>query len=187
MADATLKGHWAGSSVIEGTIQELRSTGYLPANVATRVPNPNQWVPAPNQGERVVFVPHLVRGLGFPLHPFVRGIMFYYGLDFHHMAPNSILHLASFITVCEAFLRIEPHFGLWLRIFGVKPKSSGSDLAECGGAMASKNQKVDWFKGTFIETDKEWQREWFYMTEPLTADQAEVPAFSARPPKKLVS
>ena len=81
--------------------------------------------------------------------------MVYYGLDFHQMAPNSILHLSSLITVCEAYLRIEPHFGLWLKIFSVKTKSSGSDLAECGSAMISKNQKVDWFQGTFIETMKE--------------------------------
>ena len=72
--------------------------------------------------------------MGFPLHPFVREMMFYYGLDFHHMAPNSILHLASFITVCEALLRYELHFGLWLKIFGIKPKSSSSHLAQCGGA-----------------------------------------------------
>ena len=85
--------------MIDGTIQELRNAGYLPTNSAAHVPAAGQQVPAPNAGERVVFVPHLIQGLGFLLHPFACGIMFYYGLDFHHMAPNSILHLASFITV----------------------------------------------------------------------------------------
>ena len=42
----------------------------------------------------------------------MHGMMFYYGLEFHRMAPNSILHLASFIMVCEAFLFCELHFGL---------------------------------------------------------------------------
>jgi hypothetical protein len=105
------------------------------------------------------------------LHPFVHGILFFYGLDFHHLPPNSILHLASFIIACEAFLRIELHFRLWLKTFGIKPKSSGSELAECGGAMISKNQKADWF----------------YVTEPLADGRAEVPAFSAGPPKRLAS
>jgi hypothetical protein len=186
MAD-TLKGHWGGSIVTVATISELRDTGYLTPAIAARAPAAGQLVPAPNAGERVVFVPHLIRGLGFPLHPFVRGVMYYYGLDFHHMPPNSILHLTSFITVCETFLRCEPHFGLWLKLFGIKPKSSGSDLAECGGAMISKNQGATWFKGTFIETVKEWQKWWFYITEPLTPGQTEVPAFSAGPPKKLKS
>ena len=48
--------------------------------------------------------------------------MFYYGLDFHDLAPNFILNISAFIVVCEAFLRIQPHFGLWLKIFSVKPK-----------------------------------------------------------------
>jgi hypothetical protein len=139
MAENNLKGHWASSSVTEGTILELRSTGYIPREVRTRAPAPKQRIPTPEARERVIFVPHLIRGLGFPLHSFVHGNMFYYGLDFHHLALNSILHLASFITVREAFLCIEPHFRLWLKIFGVKLKSSDSELAECGGAMISKN------------------------------------------------
>ena len=48
--------------------------------------------------------------------------MFYYGLDFHDLAPDSFLHISAFIVVCEAFLRITPHFSLWLKTFDVKPK-----------------------------------------------------------------
>ena len=48
--------------------------------------------------------------------------MFYYGLDFHDLAPNFVLNISAFIVVCEAFLRIMPHFGLWLQIFYVKPQ-----------------------------------------------------------------
>ena len=47
--------------------------------------------------------------------------MFYYGLDFHDLALDSILHISSFIIVCEAFLRITPRFVLWLKTFNVKP------------------------------------------------------------------
>ena len=72
--------------------------------------------------ESVVFVSHFLRGLGLTLDPFLRGLMFYYGLDFHDLAPDSILHILSFIVVCEAFLHITPHFVLWLKTFNVKPK-----------------------------------------------------------------
>ena len=58
-------------------------------------------VPTPNPGQRVIFIPHLLRGVGFPLHPFVRGILFFYRLDFHNLAPKSIMHLTIFIIVCE--------------------------------------------------------------------------------------
>ena len=69
-----------------------------------------------------MFLTHFFHGLGFPLHPFFRGLMFYYGLDFHDLAPNYILNISAFIVMCEAFLCIKPHFGLWLKTFNVKPK-----------------------------------------------------------------
>ena len=40
------------------------------------------------------------------MDPFVRGLMFYYGLEFHDLALESILPISSFIVVCEAFLHI---------------------------------------------------------------------------------
>ena len=98
----------------------------MAADIAHRLPNAGQIIPTPGPHERVVFFAHFVHGLGFPLHPFVRGLMFYYRLDFHDLAPNSILNILAFIVVCEAFLRIRPHFGLWLKICNVKPEWSAS-------------------------------------------------------------
>ena len=53
-------------------------------------------------------------------HPFVCGLIFYYGLDFHDLALNFVLNISAFIVVYEAFLRIRPHFGLWLKTFNIK-------------------------------------------------------------------
>ena len=130
------------SSVKEGHITKLREAGYLSDNIAYRLPEAGQLIPTPGPHERVVFLPHFLRGLGFPLHPFVRGLMFYYGLDFHDLAPNFILNISAFIVVCEAFLCIQPHFGLWLKIFNVRPKVVGGRQAECGGATVGKMAKV---------------------------------------------
>ena len=113
------------SFVPEGHIKKLRKAGYLSNDITHRLPEEGQLVPNPGTHERVVFLPHFLRGLGFPLHPFVRGLMFYYGLDFHDLAPNFILNISAFIVVCEVFLRIKPHFGLWLKTFNVKPKVVG--------------------------------------------------------------
>ena len=87
-----------------------------------RLPTRGQVIPTPEPNESVVFISHFLRGLGLTLDPFVRGLMFYYGLDFHDLASDSVLHISSFIVMCEAFLRITPHFGLWLKTFNVKPK-----------------------------------------------------------------
>ena len=96
------------SSVTEGHIKKLRGAGYLAANITHRLPAAGQIVPTPEPHERVVFVSHFLRGQGFSLDPFVRGLMFYYGLDCHDLAPDSILHISLFIVVCEAFLHITP-------------------------------------------------------------------------------
>ena len=165
------------SSVTEGDIKKLRGAGYLAANIAHRLPTAGQIVPTPEPHERVVFLHHFLRGLGFPLHPFFRGLMFYYGLDFHDLAPNFILNITAFIVVCEAFLRIRPHFGLWLKTFNIKPKVVGGQQAECGGAMVGKMPNIIWLEGSFVETIKGWQSAWFYITEPRDTKWVAAPNF----------
>ena len=115
---------------MEGDIAKLRAARYLTAEIHHRLPAEGQVIPTPRSSERVVFVSHFLRGLGFALNPFVRGLMFYYGLDFHELAPDSILLISAFIVMCEAFLRTPPHFGLWLKTFDVKPQViEGSKLS----------------------------------------------------------
>ena len=96
------------SSVTEEDIRKLREARYLTAEIPHRLPAQGQIIPTPEPNESVVFVSHFLQGLGFSLDPFVRGLMFYYGLDFHDLAPDSVLHISLFIVVCEAFLRITP-------------------------------------------------------------------------------
>ena len=110
------------SSVIEEDIKKLIEARYLTAEIPHRLPAQGQVIPTPEPNESVVFVSHFLQGLGFSLDPFVRGLMFYYGLDFHDLAPDSFLHITTFIVMCEAFLRVTPHFVLWLKTFEVKPK-----------------------------------------------------------------
>ena len=81
-------------------ITRLREAGYLAKEITHRLPAEGRIVPTPEPHERVVFLPHFVRGLGFPLHPFVRDIMYYYGIDFHDLSPNSFLNISTFIIVC---------------------------------------------------------------------------------------
>ena len=112
--------------------------------------------------------------------------MFYYGLDFHDLAPDSLLHISSFIVVCEAFLRITPHFGLWLKTFDVKPKMVEGQYAACAGALISKIIDAPWPKGSFPEVSGLWQREWFYVTAPRSAKWVAAPTFrSGRPPQLM--
>ena len=104
MSGPSPQGQWVASSVIEEDIAKLQAARYLTAEILHRLPARGQVIPTPRSGERVVFISHFLRGLGFSLHPFVRGIIFYYGLDFHDLAPDSLLHVSAFIITCEAFL-----------------------------------------------------------------------------------
>src|SRR3954467_12937720 len=112
MSGSDLRGRWMPSSVTEEDVSMLREARFLTSEIPHRLPVQGQVIPSPQPGESVVFISHFLRGLGFPMDPFVRGLMFYYGLEFHDLAPESILHISSFIVVCEAFLRVTPHFGL---------------------------------------------------------------------------
>src|SRR4051812_38613201 len=113
--------------------------------------------------------------------------MFYYGPDFHDLAPNFILNISAFIVVCEAFLRVQPHFGLWLKTFNVKPKIVGGQQAECDGAMVGKMPNVTWLEGSYVETIKGWQSGWFYITEPRNTDWVAAPEFRSGIPMRLTS
>ena len=59
----------------EKNIASLRAAGYLATDIVHRLPDGGQVIPTPGPHERVVFLAHFVRGLGFPLHPFVCGLM----------------------------------------------------------------------------------------------------------------
>jgi hypothetical protein len=80
-----------------------------------------QDVPAPDSGEIVVFVDFFRRGFGIPVHWFVRDLLNHYDAQVHHLTPNRVLLLAMFVSFCEDFAGIKPHWALFLRCFDVLP------------------------------------------------------------------
>ena len=57
----------------------------------------------------VSFLAFHERGLGYPTHWFLHGLLNEWGLELQYLNPTGVLHVAGFITVCEAFLGMEPH------------------------------------------------------------------------------
>ena len=105
MSGSDPHGRWMSSSVTEEDVLKLRDARYLTGKISHRLPAQGQAIPTPQPNKSVVFVSHFLWGLGLTLDPFVRGIMFYYGLDFHDLAPDYFPHISAFVVVCEAFLR----------------------------------------------------------------------------------
>ena len=72
-----IRGDWQRSSVDERQLEALRRDGLLPPldKMATRAPG-DEVTPRPRDGERVCFVDFVNRGFAFPVHEFVRGLMY---------------------------------------------------------------------------------------------------------------
>jgi hypothetical protein len=51
-------------------------------------------------------------------------------VQLYQLTPNSILHIACFVTLCESFLGIEPHWILWKFLFRIRPSVSLSKKPE---------------------------------------------------------
>jgi hypothetical protein len=56
-------------------------------------------------------------GFGVPSHRFLRSLLQFYGFKLQHLTPSGILHIVAFMTLCEAYMGIEPHFDLWKYFF----------------------------------------------------------------------
>jgi hypothetical protein len=82
-----------------------------------------------------MFLAFLFCGLSLPAHEFLRELLFVYGVQLHQLTPNSILHIACFITLCESFLGVDPHWTQWKFLFRLCPSVSLSNNPELGGLL----------------------------------------------------
>ena len=112
-------GVWDGSEVDDDHIELLRKTRRLPgANlVRARAVPAREISQAPEEGERVIFRLHLMRGLGLPASGFFHSFLEFHGLQPHHLTPNTVVLLAAFATLCEGFLGVLPTIELWGEFF----------------------------------------------------------------------
>jgi hypothetical protein len=93
------------------------------------------------------------------------------------LTPNSILHLAIFITLCEAFLGIEPHFGLWKKIFFVKRYNCTGGSFVIGGVGFVVRKEVNYFNFPMRESVQGWRLKWFYIRDSSAID-TQLPQFT---------
>jgi hypothetical protein len=157
---------WDSSATTERDLNMLRNSGYLTKEDDARVPG-DEMVPRPPAGYRVLFVAFLLRGLSLPAHEFFRGLLFFYGLQPHHLAPNSILQIACFITLCECFLGCHPHWGLWRHLFYLKRHSPNI----IGGYGFCRVAGLGYFDLKMVESIPSWKKKWFYIKDQKTPNQ----------------
>ncbi|KAK1619037.1 hypothetical protein QYE76_024554 [Lolium multiflorum] len=87
------------------------------------------------------------------------------GIQLWQLTPKSILHLSIFITVGEAFLGIDPHWGLWRKIFYVKRHNDNNGPPIVGGVGFLVRKEVDYFDYPRKESVQGWRNKWFYLRD----------------------
>jgi hypothetical protein len=128
--------NWVPLSFDQTDLTKAKKGRFLPESAAVIFPR-DEAVPTPPAGYRVMFLAFLLRGLSLPAHEFLRGLLFVYGVQLHQLTPNSILHIACFITLCESFLGIDPHWVLWKFLFRLRPSVSLAENPVLGGVVVS--------------------------------------------------
>ena len=92
----------------------------------------------------VSFLTFHERELGYPAHWFLRGLLNEWGLELQHLNPMGVLHIAGFITVCEAFLGMEPHADFFRRLFSRQalPVGNPPEATSVGGFALQKKSSA---------------------------------------------
>ncbi|KAK1612047.1 hypothetical protein QYE76_035720 [Lolium multiflorum] len=155
---------WERSKISNQDLNMMKKLGLMKKEDAIRFPSEESY-PNPPMEYRVSFVDHLIRGLSAPIHDFLRGLLFVYGIQLHQLTPNSILHISIFITLCECFLGIPPNWALWKRIFLLRRNASRNATYNIGGVVICVRTDVDYFDVKFPDSVQGWRKKWLYIHE----------------------
>jgi hypothetical protein len=177
------------STATQKELDKAKTDGLISSSDSTKFPSTERIPKAPS-GYRVMFLSFLLRGLSFPAHEFLRGLLYVYGVQLHQLTPNSILHIACFVTLCESFLGIEPHFLLWRSIFRLRPSVSLANKPELGGAVVSVRPEAQYFEFSTSASVQGWRTTWFYIKDRKASSEDEhglAPFDASKELKKLAS
>jgi hypothetical protein len=155
---------WVPSEFGQSDLTKAQKEGFLAGEDHVIFPSTER-IPKPSSGYRVMFLAFLLRGLSFPAHEFLHGLLFVYGVELHQLTPNYILHIACFVTLCESFLGIEPHWVLRKFLFRLRPSVSLSKKPELGGAIVSVRAEVHYLDFNMAASVQGWRKKWFYIKD----------------------
>ena len=84
-----------------------------------------------------------------------------------------VLHIAGFITVCEAFLGMEPLRDFFRRLFSRRALTVGNpaEVAPVGAFALQRKPSVGGLYPAYIcyDSNRGWHGEWFYIRNPTEA------------------
>jgi hypothetical protein len=179
---------WVPSEFKQSDLTKAQENWFLAGGDQVIFPSTER-VPKPPSGYRVMFPAFLLRGLSFPAHEFLHGLLFVYGVQLHQLIPNSILHIACFVTLCESFLGIKPHWTLWKFLFRLRPSVSLSKKPELGRAVFSVHAEAHYLEFNMAASVQGWRKNWFYIKDQKnsSSDHYGIAAFDANKDLKKLS
>jgi hypothetical protein len=94
-------------------------------------------------------------------------------MELHHLTPSGIVHIVDFMTLCEAYVGIEPHFNLWNYFFRAR-LWSGSDVEVAVWSSVDIfvrfGSGVDpYFCFPMSDAPAGWQKVWFFLRNDADA------------------
>jgi hypothetical protein len=91
------------------------------------------------------------------------GLLDFYRLNLTHLNPNSILQISIYVHLCEAFLGVLSHFGLWKYLYHCRPGMARGQHQLVGGASLEmcRGRKTDYLEIPLKDSIKGWRLEWF--------------------------
>jgi hypothetical protein len=146
----------------ESEIRKLIANHFLPYRVVL------QWhlsagedLPTHNTNEIVVFSSSFQHGFGLLACDFFCGLLNHYQIELVHLNLNSVLEIAVFIHLCEAFLGVPPNFPLSKSYFlKYQLSTANHKVIRCVGLQTySRTSLLDLPMKTSL---RGWHRTWFY-------------------------
>jgi hypothetical protein len=181
------RGGWEGSEVTQDDLDWLLKTRRITAEAICRLPG-KELEPAPESGERVVFIAHFQRGFGLPVSPFFREFLDKFGLQPHHLPANAITSLSAYTSFMEGYLGLWPTVEAWARYFRLRKQTIPDkdevvkQMTACGAASITPRKHSIFPRITGLESCRKWQRSFFYVKSKDGEDALNLPEFSLAPP-----
>jgi hypothetical protein len=172
MAKTSSATNWVHSAITKKEVEKARTDGLIAAQDSIKFPSTERILKPPS-GYRVMFLAFLLRGFSLPAHEFLHGLLFVYGVQLHQLTPNSLLHIACFVTLCETFLGIEPHFLLWRSIFRLRPNVALSKKPKLGGAIVFVCPEAQYLEFSMAASVQGWRTKWFYIKDHKSSPEDE--------------
>jgi hypothetical protein len=169
-----LHGYWQKSNVKDPDIQTMEGEGTVAPQAESlwrtdfKAP-----VPSPNPSEIMMLKSHVERGLSMPPSLFFTNLLKFYGLQLHHISPNSLVSVAGYAALCEGYLGIRPRVDLFQLFFSVRANyEDDGSLRTCGTVCFLPRRLKEYPFITPLDSAIGWRGSWFYKADKPAPSQA---------------